>query len=464
MSPAGSRVNIIQMLLMNSIPSPCLRWLLYGLCLFSLTTCRKQREIDPLADGLLRIRSIQFPGIPDKDVSIDQMNYTIRVKLPPMMSGTDFKPTIQLTDSLRIKRIDYNNVFLRFSSLCRYPTNEPLQIFLHWINKQGEERLTTYKVQLVSSGPLAISNTIAPYTIVLGLANNIHIPFQNLYANPVLQSIRLTDRTTGESYLIEGGTYTYLACSEQTNHFKVSIGSLKIVPGTYNIEVQTADGQLLRANQPLLVQKGPAELTYDPVIYFGYRTTVGGSFTTEGYNLFAEDIQLQLIDQQNQSIPLTEVSFEKTGSSMRVQLPNSLKPGAYVMKLFQNGQQRPNCYRVQVKADSTNNLIFGILGKDTNPCSISEPAKIARNVSVLVTHSEFDKPNTRLKLASLATPPVVYYTPIKPYELYMGNAPTLIIPLTVPAGIYEATIQVFDLSTGVVLRESEPYGRRIQLQ
>ncbi|MBU1822357.1 MAG: hypothetical protein KKG00_12720, partial [Bacteroidetes bacterium] len=50
-----------------------------------LITCRPDPEPDPLADGKPRIVSIQFPGIPEKNVTIDQKNLLITIKVPPVL-------------------------------------------------------------------------------------------------------------------------------------------------------------------------------------------------------------------------------------------------------------------------------------------------------------------------------------------------------------------------------------------
>ena len=434
--------------------------------LLGLFTC-KDKEVDPFSDGKPRILSVSFPSIPAQDVSIDQKNFIIYVKLPATMTVSDLTPTVVVKDSAKVIQLKGFSVPGLLCQRVEGLNADQLEIPLAWRIIAGKETtpLTRYKVKLISGGSLIVVPITQPFTITIGLGTEIDLPFLNLYGNDLPLRIRLTHQATGDTLAAFG--YTYLGCSSKVNHLEVAFDHPNLKPGSYRIDVQKADRSYMTFSQPLIVNKGPAELSYEGLVYFGYRVAAGKSFTAEGYNLFDNDIDLYLIDRQDQMLPIPNrnLQFEPNGRKMTVKIPEGTPAGLYVLQLWQHKKPTPVCYRVSIPIDENNPLWLGIIGKDVISCSIKTPALIARQQPVLLTHSEIESANTLLKLTSEANRSLIYYVPVKAYSF--SNAvipPSVTIPISVPAGRYIGSVQVLGSTTGQVLRESEPYGRIIELQ
>lgn len=434
--------------------------------LLSLLTC-KDKGIDPFSDGKPRIISVIFPSIPVKDVNIDQKNFIITVKLPEQLTVSDLTPSVVVKDSAKVIQL---KGFAAPGLLCQREEGlnaAQLEIPLAWRIIPGKETtpLTRYKIKLISSGVLMVAPVTQPFTITIGLGNEIDLPFMNLYGNDLPLRIKLTNQATSDTLSAFGNTY--IGCSSKVNHLEVAFDQPQLKPGSYRIDVQKADRNYITFAQPLIVKKGPAELHYEGVMYFGYRVASGKSFTAEGYNLFDNDIDLYLIGRQDQviTIPNRNLQLEPNGRKMTVKIPEGIPVGLYVLQLWQHKKPTPVCYRVNIPNDENNPLWFGIIGKDIISCSIKNPALIAREQTVLITHSEIESTNSLLKLTSEVNRTLIYYVPIKAYSFSnAGIPPSVTIPITVPAGRYIGSVQVLGATTGNVLRESEPYGRVIELQ
>lgn len=434
--------------------------------MMALSTC-KDREVDPFSDGKPRILSVSFPSISTQNVSIDQKNFIIIVKLPEQLTVSDLTPTVVMKDSAKVIQL---KGFVLPGLLCQREEGvnvAQLEIPLAWRIIAGKETtpLTHYKVRLISSGSLMVAPVSQPFAITIGLGTEVDLPFLNLYGNDLPLGVRLTNQATGDTLSAFG--FTYIGCSSKVNHLEVAFDHPNLKPGSYRIDVQKADGNYMTFSQPLIVNKGLAELSYGGLVYFGYRVAAGKSFTAEGYNLFDNDIDLYLIDRQDQMIPIPNhnLQLELNGRKMTVKIPKGTPGGLYVLQLWQHKKPTPVCYRVSIPIDENNPLWLGIIGTDIISCSIKTPAIIARQQTVLLTHSEIQSSNTLLKLTSEVNKSLIYYVPVKAYSYSnAGIPPSVTIPISVPAGRYIGSIQVMGATTGQLLRESEPYGRIIELQ
>lgn len=430
--------------------------------ILGLSTC-KDRDVDPFLDGKPRILSVTFPSIPAQDVSIDQKNFIIYVNLPATMTVSDLTPTVVVKDSAKVIELKGFSVP---GLLCQRGEGVQLEIPLAWriIPNKSTTPLTQYKIKFLSTGPLTIMPVTQPFSLILGYESKINIPCQNLYGNPLPIRVRITHLTTGDTASVSSPSL--ISCGP-VNHFRVSFAQVRLRPGSYRIDVQYADRSFVTVSHPLIMQKGPAELVDDNLIYFGYKAAAGKTFTANGINLFDGDIELKLIDNQDREIliPDRNLQFEPYGRQLAIQVPSGSPAGQYVLQLWQYKKLTPTCYRLRIIADENNSLIFGIIGGETYPCSIKSPIIVPREQEVLLTHTEAATSPSRLKLISLANSSEIYYLPIKAFSHSTPTAPpSVTIPITVPAGRYIGSVQALGTTTGNVLRESEPYGRIIELQ
>ncbi len=429
--------------------------------LFSLSTC-KDKEPDPFSDGRPRIRSISFPSIPAQNVSIDQKNLVINVRMPEKLEVSNLKPTIEITDNARVSQLRAFSA----ATLCPRAQNyDHLEIELvPNTTANPSVTATRYKINFISTKPLALAPVAASFTFTLGVDREVKLPFLNLYGNPLPVRLRVTDLTTRDTVSAYG--FTAIACSEELNHLAVAVGQLNLKPGSYRIDVETADKKFLTFAQTLTVQKGPAKLDKVGSVILAAKPTVHQNFTVEGINLFDGDIDLNLVDRQDKVLPIhvNNLEFEPNGRKITVKLPDGLPAGQYVLQMSQFKKLTPVCHRITIPADANNGLVLKFIANDYfTDCSIKNPVILPREQSVSLMYTESSSPYSRLKLTSMENSNMSYYVPIVPYP-YDQLPPKITIPATIPVGRYTVSVQVLGSSTNQVLRESEPYGRAIELQ
>ncbi|ADB38801.1 hypothetical protein [Spirosoma linguale] len=444
-----------------------------------LLTCRhKEVEPDPLSDGTPRLKSISFSAIPQENISIDQKNKVITVKMPAVLLDR-IGVIVEPTDNAEWdNKQDYLSAAL-FGCLPCY------QVILKDkkdINSSLDRGV--YTLQTIPSDPtIKVALLSAPFTYAIRADKDainpygIDIPMVNLYGNRLPKEARLTHDATGETLTIKrdsSGSYFYgVHYSSLSNRLGINLWDEKLLVGSYHIDLVLDDGALIKVSQPLLVSKGKPSLNYEAQTYFGYRVSVGKTLAMSGYNLFEGDISFDLVNQQGKITPLSGLVFDRYGRQLQVSIPTSLSPGQYVLEVYVKGVKQLDCLRLNILKDDKDHPILGTLvtkdPSEASPCSLIDPVTVQRGVALFFTSNQekaaLDKlgQHLMLKLTSLAQG-VTYYGSIVAYDYANADFPgSFTVPATVSPGLYTAVLQVLDIRNNVV-DESAPYGRILSVQ
>lgn len=440
-----------------------------------LLTCRQANpEPDPFLDGAPRLKSISFSGIPQENVSIDQNTKVITVQMPARIPDyIDIIP--ELTD---------NAEWINKQSGTRggivFGCDSCFHIYLKNKEDLSAQTIIDYKIKPVSVASLGIGTITSPLRYFIWNPNflTLEIPMVYLYGKKLPKQIRLHHDKTGEELIVRRdsivkGIYTdqrLIDYSYTANKISIYLFGANLMPGSYEIELLLDDGNSLKVPQPVLVSPGTASIDYQLKTYFGYRVAVGKVLTIDGYNLFNDGITLDLLDAQDKVYQLSDLVFDRYGRQIQVLIPATLAPGQYVMRLWQNDTKLPYgyCLRINVLKDEVERPFIGTIGKETTPCSLREAVLIQRAVRVSFTSNLRQQAmlpffqRAALKLSSL-TGNTIYYAPVVTEDPNREDKNSLIIPTTVPPGLYGAVLQVLDAQNNVVA-ESEPYGQILDVK
>lgn len=429
-----------------------------------LITCRPDKVVpDPLTDGKPRIVSIRFPGIPEKNVNIDQKNLLITIRVPPVVLA-NIIADVQLSENARMVRGGCNAEY-EMGVECIADEN---QIGLAYKDDPNPypEIVTRYRIKQIAEGPLEVGVITKPIVYLLWDLNYLYVPMINVYANERPKAILMTNEATGEQLGLDS-THIFKGFRQYINHVGMDLEYMqKLIPGTYKLDFVLKNGDKLRMPQPVVVKAGLAWLEYESYFFYGLDAPIGTTVPVEGYNLFSGDIALEITDREGKMYSLPNLVFERYGLKMGIPIPADLPTGQYVMRMYQFGVARPACFRLNVRKGKSSDARIGTIGDEPTPCSLREPVRIGRNIPTNFTYSlNFELPNRpRLKLVPADGNPAVYYGSVVPYVLQpepIGPA-KLTIGSEVPPGRFSATVQYLD-KDGQVVAESEPYGRLLEV-
>lgn len=424
----------------------------------------KSKTPEPLLDGTPRVVSIKFPGIPAEDVTIDQKNFVITVKVPPLLP-TVFEPEVKVTENAELADMDWRFIFTKSIYF------KPGSIYLK--GKDSEPSIYTFK--LIPAGPLEFidANSLLEY-VIRGGSRTLNLPARNLYANGMLHYVRMTNRETKEVLLLENlhnvTNPVFTLWGETMNQVGIFMNSRNSIPGTYDLEVVTKDEVSTKYPKPFVIRKGAVE---PPELGFSERfTPPGNRLGLGGANLFEGDFTLELIDSTDRVTPLRDIEYEKSGYQIWVKIPPSVSYNSHhILRFTYNGGRDIVCGRLHIRDDNYNRLAFVKFGDSGYDCSIKGPVVIKRNkpteVQILSGSAPLvtDGPtNRRLKIVSVDNQGETYYVPapvgVEPCCVHLSLP--IVIPQEIPGGRYRISVQVLG-EKGEVAEEGLPYFRIMEI-
>ncbi|UFH53621.1 hypothetical protein [Spirosoma sp. KNUC1025] len=450
---------------------------------FVLTCRQSSPEPDPFANSTPQLKSVTFSGIPQQNISIDQSAKTVSVRMPESVPN-DIDITLELTDNA-----EWANKMTVARSSSLFGCDSCFHIYLKAKSDVSNSAIIDYRVKLISAAPLAVgaSSTPLPYVIRNSNGSYLDIPMRYLYGNRLPRQARFTYDKTGEELVIKRDSAFSLSPSDQfrikygayANTLSIYLFDEKLMPGSYHVDLILDDGTKLKVPQAVVVSPGTPDFDYEfasylayPKINFGYRVAAGNTLTIDGYNLFAGEVRLELVDGKSNVYPLSGVGFNRYGRQLQVPIPATLSLGQYVMRVWQNDIRFPYsyCLRVNVAAEGQNRPVIGIIGDEAAPCSLVAPVSVKRGVRVAFSSSLKQQvltgvfQNATLKLTTLSGQES-YYGTVVPFNVNRGWDPdeSITLPATIPPGLYKAVLQVLDAQNNVVA-ESEPYGRLLEVK
>jgi len=434
------------------------------LCFVSgLTYCKREIDpnIDPLQDGTLRIVSIAFPSLEDNSIVIDQKNHLVRVKLPALLPK-QMIPKIVLTPNASIWG-GMTNVRENYSNGLGFFLAD--SVFLPLVKRDdtlSTNPVVTYYFIPEATGPLTMGEVTHPLDYELYNDNNdaIWIPFSNLYGNKIPASFILKNRATGQEFSLKKEAMLK-GVDQMTNHLGVYPNRIStLVPGTYDLIILDSQGKIFKVPQPVNVKIGPAYLEYSR-IYFGHEVAAGANLNLHGYNLFEGHIALDLTDNTGKTVKLNNLVFENTGHHIIVPISSNLKPGQYILRMFQDGKWNELCYRVNIFKDEKKVSFIGTIGDTFAPCTLLKPIKIVKQKETFFTYTQIEAGTPRLKLVSKADNKEVFYGKVKPHTGGV-DPPTVTLPKQVKLGLYTAYLEIID-DSGKLVSESIPCSQLINV-
>jgi hypothetical protein len=443
---------------------------------YFLFTCRRTdidavKEPDLLLDGKPRLTFVSFSGIPQENISIDQKNRRINIRILPIL------PDIINISAEVTENAEWIYKQTAVSGGTLFGCDSCFHILLKdkAINVANAE-IMGYTVKTIGSAPMRPDLTTLSFTYIINDNSNfrgsLDIPMLNLYGNKLPKEAHLIHNSTGEKLIIKRSINSFISglhYSLSSNKLGINLHGQNVLPGDYSIEFLLDDDSVLKLPQPVTVIPGIAYLNYEEQIYYGYRVVVGENLTIDGYNLFEKTIALELVDKNDKVYPLPISSFSRYGKAIQIPFPTHLVPGQYVLRVFQKEVKLPYCVRVNILKDSQERPVIGTIGSERFPCSLRDPVLLPSGGIVTFTSNQvkqgLDERSQTVTLKLIpATGTTALYGIVTPYDYRRTAYPgSLQIPSSVPAGIYTAILQVLDAQNGVV-SESDPYGRLLEVR
>ena len=164
-------------------------------------SCRHaEPEPDFFADGVPRLKSVSFSGIPQENISIDQKSKIITVQMPSIILDR-IAVSMELTDKAEwIEKGKYYIVPNAFGCESCF------QIILKDLS--GQFDYTVYTIKTIANAPLQVALLSQPITYSISIGDDserqdIDIPMVNLYGNALPKEVHLTYDNTGEEVIIK---------------------------------------------------------------------------------------------------------------------------------------------------------------------------------------------------------------------------------------------------------------------
>ncbi|MPR32619.1 hypothetical protein [Salmonirosea aquatica] len=434
---------------------------------------------DPLPGGKPRIVSIHIPGIPPENISIDQERYLIHVKVPERMPPGSSVPDIKVSGKVYAGTSHLSGaIFVQDSLVYR---QIPLYEIGTFTNKTNSQKIAAiYRVDLIPQGPLEID----PEKLAQMSSHEVgswllHIPFKNLYANALPVQTRFINRETKEvsvydstspNLLYYGNPYVRMmsrswgTSAEQLNMLNVDVidFAAKVIPGTYDVEFVTKDGDVLKVPQPITFQLNLVRINgweSDEVP----RLRPGETYVLTGRNLFANDISVTVLDSNDRVVEVPEVEFDPYGTRMGLKLPTSIKQGHYAVRIISKATQIQYCRQIHVTPLPLAPLEISRISPPSIACSIQGPLVLDRTVytQLLVQGTAA---RAQLKLVAVQDSARVHSvfigSPTPSEDKTKFRLRTLI---QIPSGMYHVSVQVIN-EFGSIVQEGPPYWRVVEVR
>ena len=435
---------------------------------------------DPLLKGKPRIVAIQYPGILAEDISIDQDQQIIRIKMAELMP-----PPPQTAPLPDVKVAGSAFTLPSWVSIFTDDRPEYRKIDLYGVGASTDNQpppvVATYKVELIPKGPLEIDTEALEKLTDRELGgSSVYVPFKNLYANDLPVQVRFMNRETKEISVIDSTSpplfidhnpfLRYLTRSwgtgaEQLNRLLVDVMDFgaKAIPGTYDVEFIMKDGRSLKL--PRIITIVPSALkvnNWEQGIV--PKVPPGGEFVFTGRNLFKGDFSITMRDSTDQVLEIQDLAFNGYGTEVKMKIPASARAGHYAVRIAKPSATNALCYLLHV-SPSTANAPYEIfkIGRYFYDCSIKEPFVPEKNKEIeILTNGTASK--IRLKMVAITDSNLVYYgsaSLARPTDY--GPKSTITIPGSIPQIKYRVSLQVLD-EFGRVTQEGPPYWRLVQVK
>lgn len=439
----------------------CFFWAVW-LFLVSTLSCKHDPDINAklLSDGTPRILAIRFPGIPDQDVTIDQPNRRITVKMPATLSVDDLTPTLILNGNARLARpLTSIGRLEAWASCCNYPN---LVIQLEQVGGEAGKAVTEYTIRPEAAGVLDLEGGTTPldYIIDGNGPGSVVVRMKNLYgADEEIAEALVTHVSSGDTVTVRSEYRIWITATPIANTISIWLYDRNLRLGEHRITLRTTKKREIKVTQPLIVRKGPVTISQ-----FKYSVLRGSKLVVKGLNFFEGDVTLRVKDGQDKVIP-TSVDFTPYGLQMIVSLPASTPVGVYIMQILTQNNALPTCFKVTVLPDNRPRATITDIQSSSQLCSFADPVNLNRGRQYSITYSSGDVSYydsiTQLRLTRIDDASQVVLARIDPWRDERG--PYLNIPANTPPGRYIGVLQIVDQTTKKTVY-SDPFEHSIDIQ
>lgn len=276
----------------------------------------------------LVLKAFRIDGVPNENITVDQVSKQITVKLPDGYSKAQLKGTGQFDCKNCGFATGWGVDSLITMNWCS-ASDKPV-IRLIYTNPGTVKGNVDYTLRVEPGGPLRVG----PFPdYVVGKTWGIQIPVENFYETGAF--------SRGYVYHTQSGAMldsVYIYCGDpdfKKNNVITIVGDFDL-PGSCRFELVKSSGR--RASVEFIVQKGVSLINSMVVV----KTTAIKSFNLAGSNLYREDIdEVLLRHTSGYEALLKPIDFNLRGRKLTLQLPTDCQPGYYAMQPVKNGQRSP---------------------------------------------------------------------------------------------------------------------------
>lgn len=435
-------------------------FLLFVSFLYVLGSCRDKNESpQPSVYPELQIKAIHFPGIPDENVTIDPLKWTIHVKIPAALSATHFIPTLELSDEAQLYDSSELTELSRVYRM-KYPNEQDLSVR---IKSKTSNRKITYTIKTTPSAPLKITQTEPLVDFVIGDSSYININAENTAGNAVPQMAIFRNKKSGTEHTLNFNSIGALGTIH--NRLRLSAGALHFELGEYELSFLMVDGTELKVGPTVRILQGKPSLNMSAGS--SMIRLVGKDLAVGGINLFENTVTFRLHYPNGTTVPL-QANYSLNGRAASLSMISSLAPGYYGIEILRDNRPLGISYRLSILKNDVQTMIMALNNLPFSNYPSAEPMVLARNQRISVhfnavvpygIYGVTDK--YVMTYTDESKPTSVFRFPITiPNEA----TPHFTIPADVPPGRYKAIIQEINPATKEVVQQSEPFERIVVLQ
>lgn len=402
-------------------------------------------------NGEPRILAMTLPGIPDRNIRINQETGQLFVTLPAEPPALDFSPAFRLTPGSRILNGGGRSEPYRFN-LCSLPGQNSLTV----VSENAKSK--TYSLLLQPAGPLAVGALPVPFEVGLYQGQSVILPLLNFYDGVSSQAEVTFSRKDGG---VVGTSLVSCSPEGKPNLFSVSL-PLNLTLGEYTVQVKKAGGSAVNVPQLLVVKKGLPHLGCN----FYYPPVVGEkSEKLIGSNVYENDgFEAILTNRAGNEFRIKPRNFQPNGSAS-FDL-SGLPAGNYAVRLEQNGQPTAARSRISILKEKNQPAIHVLSDLMVGH---PDPLKVARSKRHHLIFTPIggykDTYAASLKFSPIAGGQSVT-VPVGDLTRFAGCGPDCGVPSfelsAVPPGRYALTLLIEP--PGGTVRESEPLERDVVVE
>ena len=436
--------------------------LLFVSLLYIVGSCRrKDEEPVPSIHPELQIKAVHFPGIPDENITVDPLKWTIHVKMPAAVTATNLTPTVELSQEAQM---DHPSELTKMTQIYGWRSLNEEEINVRISSKTDPGKKINYSLKVTPSAPLKITQSKPLADFLIGDSTFINVDVENPYGNVLPKLVVFKNRQTGKNKEYFGSVIASLT------QFRIQASNILFEEvGEYDLSFQMVDGTVLKVGPKIAILQGKSKLEMNPVAS-SLIGVIGKDLKVDGKTLFEATVNFRLHYPNGTTVPL-KATYTLWGMDVKLALPSGITPGYYGIEILRDNRPLGISYRLSmIKSEEQQMIITALNNLPNGNYPTDAPMVLPRNQRIPV--------NLKIKLgygdevyrvmdrflvsyvnesnpASNFSFPVIYS---KDY------APHFTVPSSVPAGRYKVFVQELSPITKEVIQQSEPFERTVAVQ